>query len=386
MYIPAYVEVYFFCLCLVFRVGESIFLGISMSSMSSVVTPLSTKTSRYIRNKLPNIEIRRHDYNVIVKVDEEELGLIGYPELKDAKFWSDSNRIYVDVPNGWVAQWKANGSNVRIITINNVMLAFTRGGYLLWWGAYKSLVKSRMYEGLVSASSNGRYLLFGELVGRYSPNGRCVGYWRRFFGEDIGFVLFDIYDVEKRLFLDVRSMMRVAEKYGIVVAPVESRISPRKTYRTLYNFMRLHNARAWEGFVFKNKERGTISEIAEATKKLKAEKIKMRSKINSVYPQDEKLEKIYVSLAKFMIEGFLDPPITKKDVNNDVWRLRVKILREIVENLVKDKQEYYRGWLYRQIEDLADRIILASTVKYVNEEIKYQVSRRLIESVSSLCN
>lgn len=326
--------------------------------MSEAVTPSSKNTWGFIRDAMPGVDILRRGRSVIIKIRDEKLYIPPYPEIESVPFIRENNLI---IPRGisddWVAQWKANGSNIRVISINNVLLAFTRGGYLLDWKPYQSIINSDINDYLIAATGGGRFVLFGELVGAKSLVRLCVDEWRDYLHGELGYILFDVYDRERDLFIDLKEVEEIANKHSLLFPPTEWSIDYVRLNELLNRFMGICNGEMWEGFVFKNKERGKPFEVREKTKKLRLDEI--REFAERIYRNrlgDSVAWRIFEAIRKFIIEGYLDPPITVDEAKSEVFSVRNEILDMIERAGIRAEREELgkklRGKLKELIEEL----------------------------------
>ena len=143
--------------------------------MSTVISPSNERTWNYIKENAPSINLIRKGRAIELSFKGKTLFLPSYPEIDSVSLIRKNGTIIPkDIPSNWVAQWKANGSNIRIFAVNDVIIAITRGGYLLDWRPYQSIITSDLKKSLLNAVNNGRYVLFGELVGPKSLVRLCI--------------------------------------------------------------------------------------------------------------------------------------------------------------------------------------------------------------------
>lgn len=293
---------------------------------TSPITPPSRNTWAYIEKHVEGIELERIGRSVLVRMSGRELKLPPYPEVNAVRLVRRDNIIIPDVPDDWVAEWKANGSNIRIYSIDGEILALTRGGFLLDWKPYISLVESPLKDKLVAATEDGRFLLFGELVGPRSLTRICPDYWRKYIGGEIGYLLFDVYDMEKGVFISLENVRRLAERHGIMTVPTEE-IIPDRLMMRMEEFLGVCGGEVWEGFVFKNVERGTVGEVAKNTLKWRLDETReYAARVYMRRYRDPLSWKIYQALRKFVVEGYLDPPVTVGEAPDEAWDARNIIL------------------------------------------------------------
>lgn len=292
----------------------------------SPISPSSRRTWDYISDKIRDIVLEKVGRSVVVKIRGEEIRLPPYPEVNHVKLVRENGKIIPDVPDDWVAEWKANGSNIRIYCVDEEIIALTRGGFLLDWKPYINLVESPLKKNLISATENGRFLLFGELVGPKSLVKLCVKFWKNYIGGDIGYLLFDVYDIERGVFISLQEVRRLADKHGLMVTQHE-RIIPEKLMSRMEEFLKICGGEVWEGFVFKDTNRGTPREIAEKTLKWRLDETKeYAERIYRRKYRDPLAWRIYEAFRKFIIEGYTDPPITVDKASDEAWKIRDTIL------------------------------------------------------------
>ena len=188
---------------------------------SHPVTPSNMYTWNYIREHIEGIEIARVGRAIKIRASGLDVTLPPYPEIEHVRILRRDGILIPEVPSNWVAQWKANGSNIRIYSVRGEIIAVSRGGFLLDWKPYIALVRSPLKDILANALEEENFVLFGELVGPQSLVRICPKYWREYIGGDIGYLLFDIYDLEHQRFLDLRFVERFGEE-NVICAPLGS--------------------------------------------------------------------------------------------------------------------------------------------------------------------
>lgn len=353
-----------------------------MIALSSVVSPSNKKTWEYLENKIGKINLQRKGRTVYISVEDEEYKLVPYPEIDHVKLERENGLV---VPKGidasWTAQWKANGSNIRIYEVGNELIAFTRGGYLLDWRPFQALINSELKDNLLDAVEEGRYLLFGELVGRDSLVKLCVKEWNSYLKANIGYLVFDIYDMEKEAFLGLRDVEKHSTKHGLRFAETEWEWTAEKLNTLLEKFLNTCGGEMWEGFVFKKPDRGDINKVWKETLKWRMDSTKEYAhKVIRERTKQKKVWELYEALRKFIIEGYTDPPITKREVSEEENRIREQI-QEILkraENVAE--REKLEKKLKNKLLTLTDRIVsneLKTDKKY--NKIKWEASKIFIK-------
>jgi len=333
--------------------------------MSDVVSPSNKNTWKFITDNLSGIKIIKRGRGVQIEYGGEQIFLPPYPEIESVSLVREGGLIIPkDIPNDWVAQWKANGSNIRIFAINDVLIAITRGGYLLDWKPYQSLTLSALKEMLINAVSDGRYVLFGELVGPKSLVRLCVNEWRNFIGGDIGYILFDVYDRENNEFIPMRQVEALAKEHNLLFPPTEWALDFKKLNEKMSEFLKICDGEMWEGFVFKNKERGELKTIKEKTKKWRLDETReFATQIYKRRLRNPLSWKIFEALRKFILEGYLDPPITIDSANEKVMEMRSSILEMLEKASDKSLRERIDKEIRKALERLLDTILSAEILK-----------------------
>ncbi len=312
--------------------------------MSSAISSSNINTWNFISKNLPGIELFKKGRSVEIEYVGKRIFLPPYPEIDSVTLIRKDNLIIPEnIPNDWVAQWKANGSNIRIFAIDDVLIAITRGGYLLDWRPYQSIMDSPLKENLIHATMNGRYILFGELVGPKSLVKLCMEAWREYLNGDIGYILFDVYDRIADIFIDLKNVKQLAESSNLLFPPTEWELDVDVLNKRLRDFLEICDGEMWEGFVFKNRERGNFLEIKEKTRKWRLDET--REFALEIYKRRSKMPlswKIFEALRKFIIEGYLDPPITIRESNPSILEIRndiLSILKESKERAMREKAD-----------------------------------------------
>ncbi len=333
--------------------------------MNKSITASNKGTWNFISGKLPGITISRKGRSVHINYAGEEVFLPPYPEIESVKLTRrDGLIIPENISGNWVAQWKANGSNIRIFVINDVLIAVTRGGYLIDWKPYQSLIKSEIKEPLIRAVQGGRYVLFGELVGPKSLVRLCNNEWREYIGGDLGYILFDVYDRSRGISIDLRTVEDLARKSSLLFPPTEWEIDVKKLNMELEKFLEICNGEMWEGFVFKNKERGDPREIRDKTFKWRLDETReFATKIYEKRSRDPYSWKIFEALRKFIIEGYLDPPVTVSEQNERMLEIRNEILELLKRAEDKSAREKLDKEIRRKLNNLLDELLAGDEKK-----------------------
>ncbi len=301
--------------------------------MSSIINASNSKTWNALKDKLNNVEFERRKTGAI-KVTfngEKVLWLPSYPKLDYVNLIRETEKITrFDVPNGFVAQWKANGSNIRFINLQDNLLAFTRGGYILEWRPYEMIKKTGLADLLMDTSKGGRYLLFGELVGSKSLVRICPNWWDEYLGAPIDYILFDVYDVITGKFVDLNTVRNLAVKHGLRYSPTQWKWNSEQLLKLADEFLETCNGEVWEGFIFKNVYRGSPMDIASKTFKWRLDMTKGYVERILEKRNTGKLEwDIFNALRKFIFEGYLDPPLTIEAESKSLSALRNTIIELI---------------------------------------------------------
>ncbi|MGQ4891652.1 MAG: RNA ligase family protein [Candidatus Njordarchaeia archaeon] len=294
----------------------------------SVLNKGNVETWKYLANKIGEIEAYRKGRSVLIRFEGNEIYIPSYPKISNVELNREGDLIVPMVPSSWVAQWKANGSNIRVFIVKNGIIALTRGGFLLDWKTYSNIINSDIKENLVNAVEDGKYLLFGELVGPKSLVRLCVKQWREYLdNRELDYLLFDLYDMEKGEFIDLEHVKKHANKHDIRFIPTMWNIDVDELNELLHVFLNKCDGEMWEGFVFKDKKRGKYWDIVEGTKKWRMDATKEFAEyIYQVRYADELAWRIYEVMRKFILEGYLDTPDAKSEVESDVDQLRDEIL------------------------------------------------------------
>ncbi len=338
-------------------------MSLLVSILSSPITPSSLGTWKYLESNVKSLGLEKDGRKLIVLFSGRRIIIPPYPEIRSVRLMRKGELIYPDIPEDFVAEWKANGSNIRIYALKDEIIATTRGGFLLDWKPYAALIESPLKERLLDACSEGRYVLFGELVGPKSMVRLCVDYWRKYLNADIGYLLFDTYDLVEGRFISLQAVEDLGRRSKIQIPPREALDVERLNSR-LREFLRICHGEAWEGFVFKNTERGSVEDISKATFKWRLDETREYAEIIAKHTnRDPAVWKVYEALRKFVLEGYLDPPITLDTVDDEAWKIR-NIILDLLEKT-------YRGEIPRDRADkkVKDRLYSIAS-RILSEEIK----------------
>lgn len=353
----------------------------------SVITPNSEQTWRYISNNI-KIKLKREGKTIIIGFDDKEIRLPPYPKIRSVKLIEVNGRhVPIDIPKDWIAQWKANGSNIRFFSLNGILLAFLRGGYLLDWKQYYALLSYSKLKNLIELSSN--YIVFGELVGPKSLVGECKEHWKEFLGEDIGVLIFEIYDLRNNVFLPINEAESLSRKYGLDYIKTVYKIDISELYNMMENFLKICEGKMWEGFVFKDKMRGSIKDVKEKTFKWRLDQtpefmFKVIPKRKKEAKRDARLLQYKEAFRKFLFEGYLDPPHTREEVSKEAYMLRNKIL-ELINLGQKEPKKELKIKISREIsESIRElcQIIFPDEIR--EEEIFKQLIKQLVKAINRI--
>jgi len=312
------------------------------------------------------IKYRRSKYSVILEYSGREVFIPAYPRIESPRYIFDERTVPTDLPKEIdIVQWKANGSNVRVFAVGNILLAFVRGGQILDFKQYIALTREDFAKRLIELSRDENVVIFGELVGPDSLVRLCINEWRSILGGDIGYLIFDVYRLEEKRFLSMDEVVEVAGKYKLRMVPTEWDIDIDKLYARIASFHRLCRGELWEGFVLKNRERGSYSIVRRLTLKWRLEHMKEFAPKGKDLKTKRRILDLAEVIRKYVMEGYLDPPRTKVEETERSIRLRqrAKVLVEKGGNAL-EKQE--RIAISKELNEILDELL----DEIISDEIK----------------
>ena len=119
--------------------------------MNDVARGSGLDTYRYLMDKLGGIQLERFGKTVVVHYQGKTFRLPPYPEIKSVRILREGDVPVPQVPRDWVVQWKANGSNIRVIVVGGEIVAVTRGGFLVDWSVYRVFIDSGVSRAIRNA-------------------------------------------------------------------------------------------------------------------------------------------------------------------------------------------------------------------------------------------
>lgn len=348
-------------------------------AMNSVARGSAIKTLAFIENHLQGIRFEKHGRTVIVDYNDRSILLPPYPEVRSVVLERKDGLIVPLVNKDFVVQWKANGSNTRIAVIGDVPLVFTRGGFLIDWNVYYAIINSSFVQRVINLFRDKEELvLFGELVGRKSLVRVCTKQWDEILKSDLEYLVFDIFDRKTGEFIPIRKVDEIAQEYGLKTPKTMWDWNVSELNNLLNQFASTCDGELWEGFVFKNPDRGSYQVIKERTLKWRLDETREFAEKIFSSKLDATSKRIFDSLRKFVFEGYLDPPITKQEVSEKAWDLRERILQEL--ERTKDKNKLDKN-IKKLLNELAKELLAHNLKnKAINNAIK--TFRRIYVSAS----
>ncbi|MEM4295905.1 MAG: RNA ligase [Candidatus Anstonellales archaeon] len=176
-------------------------------------------------------------------VDINALHLHAYGHIK--RVLNLENGIKANFKNAFYVQEKVDGYNVRVISLNGNLYAFSRSGYIEAFATEK-LRNDKLYKGIKYLADNG-FIVCGEMLGN-------TPYTRPREDYDYMFLVFDLIKDGKFLMPD--EIEKHAKKYDIKVVPYYGIFDPNKREHVekLKNLVKSLNEQGKEGIVMKNHE------------------------------------------------------------------------------------------------------------------------------------
>ncbi len=214
-----------------------------------------------ISEKLWNKSIEEHSvipdefegityYRVVKKVGHLEKGTVvsgseivfGFPRI--ARILQLENGIKLAMDGPFYVEEKVDGYNVRIVRIQNKVLAFTRGSYVCPFSTDRLV---DFFNSEKFFDDNPNMIICGEIAGPENPYNRESP---PYVTEDIGFFAFDIMTKNTEQQVPVEERYKLFDKYEIPTVARFGRHAPSDINELRAHIQEL-NERGCEGLVFK---------------------------------------------------------------------------------------------------------------------------------------
>ncbi|HIQ38501.1 MAG TPA: RNA ligase [Methanothermococcus okinawensis] len=216
-----------------------------------VISLCKYKNKRYIIFKK---KVRHIERGTVLFLNEEMDVVMGYPKIRRALVLDPTvKKYFIDKV---VVEEKLNGYNVRIVNIEDEVLAITRGGRICPFTT-KKVLKLLNTDIL---KDHPEVMLCGEIIGLNNP---YVSHYypevdRRIYEdenvvikENLGLYIFDVKDREKNTPLPVEDRNRLLEKYNVpYVKPLG--VFNKEEVEEIKNIVLKLNSEGREGIVLKD--------------------------------------------------------------------------------------------------------------------------------------
>lgn len=173
----------------------------------------------------------------------------GYPHIPRIYFLKTGLTRYLSYP--FYVEEKIEGYNVRLVKIENEILAFTRRGYLCpfatdrWIDFLPKLPEFfEMYPNLIVCC---------EVAGPENP---FVSESPSYIKEDVNFFIFDFMEMGTGKFVPVYQKLKLLEKFQFNAPEIKGPFHPTKDYENIKKLILRYHYEKREGVVFKPENEG----------------------------------------------------------------------------------------------------------------------------------
>ncbi|MFN3504779.1 MAG: RNA ligase [Caldimicrobium sp.] len=261
----------------------------------------------------------------------DKLFIKGYPSIPRIYILKTGLKRYLSHP--FYAEEKIEGYNVRLVKVENVILAFTRRGYICpfatdrWVDFLPTLPE--FFEKFP------HYYVCCEVAGPENP---FVSEWPPYIKEDINFFVFDIVDWEKGEFLEVSKKIKLLKEFKINHPEILGPFDPEKDYEFIKATIKRYHIEGREGFVFKTEKNDTRIKYVTPYSNLMDLKIvfpflgevdpnyislRLIRLLTSLYEFEEYKEEILRDLGKYLFEDALRL-LKSKEICEEIFNVRFK--------------------------------------------------------------
>lgn len=174
----------------------------------------------------------------------------GYPHIPRIYVLKTGLKRYLTYP--FYAEEKIEGYNVRLIKVEDEILAFTRRGYVCafatdrWEDFLPQL--PRFFE------ENPDLVVCAEVAGPENP---FVNEYPSYIKEDINFFVFDFMKKGGGEFLNVSEKLKLLKKYKLNFPEIQGPFDPERDYEKIRNLLKRYHFEKREGVVFKPDYQGS---------------------------------------------------------------------------------------------------------------------------------
>jgi putative ATP-dependent DNA ligase len=174
----------------------------------------------------------------------EKILVLGYPHIPRIYVLKTGLKRYLKYP--FYAEEKIEGYNVRLVKVDDEILAFTRRGYVCafatdrWEDFLPELPK--FFE------ENPDLVVCAEVAGPENP---FVSEYPSYIKEDINFFVFDFMKKGEGGFLNVFKKLELLKKYRLNFPEIQGPFDPEKDYQKIKELLKRYHLEKREGIVFK---------------------------------------------------------------------------------------------------------------------------------------
>jgi len=255
----------------------------------------------------------------------------GYPHIPRIYVLKTGLKRYLKYP--FYVEEKIEGYNVRLIKVEDEILAFTRRGYICafatdrWEDFLPEL--PRFFE------DNPNLIVCAEVAGPENP---FVSEYPAYIKEDINFFVFDFMKKGTGEFLNVSEKLKLLEKYSLNSPEINGPFDPERDYERIKELLKRYHLEKREGVVFKPDYQGARVKYVTPFSNLEDLKVVfpylgdidfhfitlrlIRLALN-LYEFEEFKEEVYNTLGKALFEETIKFLKTEKPVH-ETFKVRFK--------------------------------------------------------------
>lgn len=174
----------------------------------------------------------------------EKLFVPGYPHIPRIYVLKTGLKRYLKYP--FYAEEKIEGYNVRLVKIDNEILAFTRRGYICPFATDRW--EDFLPELPEFFETQKNLIICSEVAG---PGNPFVSEYPPYIKEDINFFVFDFMKEGTGEFLSVSEKIKLLEKYKLNCPEINGPFDPERDYKKIKDLLKKYHLEKREGVVFK---------------------------------------------------------------------------------------------------------------------------------------
>ncbi|WP_051920425.1 RNA ligase [Thermodesulfobacterium hydrogeniphilum] len=283
----------------------------------------------------------------------EKLFVPGYPHIPRVYVLKTGLKRYLKYP--FYAEEKIEGYNVRLVKVEDEILAFTRRGYVCpfatdrWEDFLPNLPE--FFE------ENPDFVVCCEVAGPENP---FVSEYPPYIKEDVNYFVFDFMEKGTGKFINISKKLKWLEKYNLNSPEINGPFDPERDYKEIKELLARYHLEKREGVVFKPEDKGSRVKYVTPFSNLEDLKV-VFPYLGDIDPYFISLRLIRLALNLYEFEEF------KEEVYN---KLGPNMFEEILKMFNEDKpsQEIFKVRFKKESNYLA--MLAHFRLAKVNVEIK----------------